>query len=99
MGFILYRPLPGSTPWAEEDHNQLMITPLIMAWHMIVVLTVMFTIGSCVYICCYRGVGTSRVEWRDVEIDEFQLLPASNSKTVSLNQYKDEDDDNNTYSL
>ncbi len=51
MGFVLYNPFPGSVPWNEHDHDQLMLVTTMFAWHMagIVILTLAIWMGFYLY--------------------------------------------------
>ncbi len=51
MGFFLYKPFPGSVPWNEHDHDQLMFVTMMFAWHMagIVILTLASWMGVYLY--------------------------------------------------
>ena len=38
IGFILYNPLPGATPWPDHDHRAMMIITAYFAWHILAAL-------------------------------------------------------------
>ena len=50
VGFILYNPIPGSIPWADHDHGQLMIATCIFCLHILFDFMAVFA----VYIFTYR---------------------------------------------
>jgi len=47
-GFLLYNPLPGSVPWHDNDHDEIMVVTMMFAWHMAAIFIIMMIIGSLV---------------------------------------------------
>jgi Family of unknown function (DUF716) len=100
VGFILYKPLPGSKPWDQEDHDQIMVITLMFAWHIAAVLTVMIAIGACVHMMCYRRVSVTSHQRRDAENigcrEQLQLLsvklPASATSAGSDSCINEDDE-------
>lgn len=58
VGFILYNPIPGSIPWADHDHGQIMIVTCIFCLHILFNFILIFSI----YIITFRfdSIITSR---------------------------------------
>ncbi|KAL8592793.1 hypothetical protein ACOMHN_045947 [Nucella lapillus] len=54
VGFILYNPFPGATPWDPEDHHALMLAVVCFSWHLAVNLILIIIVGGVVF-CCYRN--------------------------------------------
>ena len=75
-GFLLYNPIPGSVPWKEDDHEQMMVVAMMFAWHMAAVFIVMVCIGAAVAACQTRN-GRAEVGADGDGYDGVRLLKRS----------------------
>lgn len=58
LGFILYNPIPGGSPWTS-DHHSLTISTVVFTWHAMGIFIIMLTIGGIIKCFTTTGVKTS----------------------------------------
>ncbi|XP_029654253.1 transmembrane protein 45B-like [Octopus sinensis] len=89
VGFILYRPFPGKSPWKGDDHSQMMLITIYFAWHSIACFIIILLFGGIVS-CYQKGRGVSYVD--DDMIMKRLIHTGTNGQTlVSLNDDSESD--------
>ena len=91
MGFILYNPIPGATPWKQDDPDELMIATLFFAWHCAVCFIFILLMGVAIA-CCYRR-RSGYVHEEGVGMKRLIHTGANGQTMVSLNDDSDLDSD------
>ena len=89
VGFILYNPFPGATPWKEDDPDELMIATLFFAWHCAVNFIFILLMGVVIACCCRRHSGYVREE--GMSMKRLIHTGANGQTLVSLNDDSDLD--------
>ena len=89
MGFILYNPVPGATPWKQDDPDELMIATLFFAWHCAVNFIFILLIGVAVACCCRQRSGYTQEE--GMSMKRLIHTGANGQTLVSLNDDSDLD--------
>ena len=91
VGFILYNPIPGASPWDLDSHEHMMIASMIFAWHLGGVFIIMLFIGGVIG-CLYRCRG--RFEKSSYDALKMQLVNRrSNGHTIINMQDEDTESD------
>ncbi|KAL8614550.1 hypothetical protein ACOMHN_049850 [Nucella lapillus] len=91
VGFILYNPFPGATPWKGHDHDEFMMATLYFVWHCAVNFILVLMIGAAIA-CCYRRRAGGESE-EGVSMKRLIHRGANGQTLVALNDDSDLDSD------